>query len=1782
MQIRKSHRVLAAVLSLVMVFGMMPTVAFARSAGNDGSAEMNEAYAARETLMPVGPSFNVDTLLEWTPEFDPDAIYSRASIPLADREGGFVVNPMVNPEAKLMLCSLANSDHDHTGAQGTESFLSYAFNYWQYTNSFVYWSGSEEGLICCPTGEFTDAAHTNGVPVVATLGFPWGSGSGYVAQVKAFLQKAEDGSFPVADKLIEVMDYYGFDGYFFNQESYGCSATEGRLIDEMMRYMHEKRPDMLISWYDSMLPSGGVSYQNAVTDANKQFMTDSADGTRAIDEFMMNYNWYESQVTTTISTMKSIGRSQFDAFAGIDVQQNCMDTSFRDYLLVDADGMTRLSLALYCPNSTLGLSTSGENFHEVEQTFYTNTVGDPRDTSVNLNTNAWAGMSRFFADRTVILEAPFVTDFNSGHGKGYYVDGVLSRDAEWSYQSNQDVMPTWTWIIDSEGEKLTGGYDFATAWNGGNSVKFSGSLTGGKANDIMLYSTIVTVESGMKLGLTYKGDEGLMKLVAYYGDRSTASYEDCERVAYDLTASTGDWTTTEVDLSAQAGKILYAIGLKIESDEDVANYQVNLGRLTLIDKTRNSLKGPADVTLDEILYTDAYNAEARVYWTAVTGASSYEIYKVNANGGKSLIMETPNTAYYIPALSRDADETDVTIEVVPINRNGVRGTGTKLTIDWAYSNGDTEKIETVEFDNVCLNATVTGVSFENSGEPASKALDGTSANNSKWCATNMGSGWMSIDIGREVTVRRWRVEHAEYGGEANNMNTIDFALEYKDADGNWVQVKRIQDNHLAVTDVLLDEPVTAQEWRLYIYDDGSSPWGGIRIYEWQMFETDQFPKTTPVPMHFASAVNGTGAADTFTLKNVPGGQTVKVYTKTADGYNLIGTAESDGSTVVLTDLDFGTTEAGRVYYTTTAMASDESYKLSTAFEAETAEMSENAENVTFEKFSRAGSVSSSSGDGIYTTMTVSGLNAGDVVYVYENGVDAAYTKASQPVAKGATSVSVDGVLVTRAGGTLALQVKRAGKLISDIYTVTTPAFDEPTATLKVFARNLRGETLTGVRFAVLDEDGQTVAELGTTSDSGGTAQVPLGSYTLKCVEVPEGYSCNKEVNPIYLRIEGWEYETTISVPDYADPVVTTVTIENADQATLFVGDTAKYTAKLDGDGDYDETIVWTVNGATSGDTVINEKGVLTIGADEGSAYVTITATSAANPAVSDSVLAFVTTKGAISTGMIFGYTGGKLDEGDGPKAAFDGDLTTKWTEDGSQWVAVSLNGYHQVESLKLYSAGSQEGDSAANTASFDIIKLSPNYYDAEFWMDWTKNNGIGSTTGNIGNYIDYSWGYTVPVESVTGNTDAVTTVTFDSPANLDAVIIRVNDESVNLYEIEAIGPDTLRVDAAKLALRIADIGEVAADSGDLLAELREAYDALPEDYKDFVNTYNQLVAAEAAYADLVREGYADQLRAYRDELLANDMYSENGKKNLETALDEGLALIDRAASVQELETALEEGKALLDAVPNLEKEMQQVLEDAQKALLAASKYYAHMELLQMDLSALTAEQQEMAREIITKAREAIDAAETVEEVEAILAATREAVAQTAEWICAADVFTDVKADVWYHEGVDFVYNNGYMNGTGETTFAPYKNLTRGELVTILYRVAGEPEVSGTAGFLDVPDGKFYTDAVIWASENGITTGYADRTFRPDKDVTREELVVFLYRFTQAEMLMEDCLAGYPDADQVSVFAWAAMNWAAGSGIVNGVEADGQILIAPKDTATRGQFATMITRYLTAR
>lgn len=916
MRVNTIKKIIAAILAAVFCFGVLPSRSFFNTlsavvkAANADS--LNEAYADGTSLMPIGPAFTVDTLLSWEPTNDPDSDYSRSVVPLADRYTGFTVNDYANPDAKLMVCSLANSKHDATNAQGQESFSSYAFNYWQYATSFVYWSGSKRGQVVVPTGEFTDAAHTNGVPVMGTIFFDWGGNS---SVVENFVRNYRS----VADKLIEVMEYYGFDGYFFNEETAVNYTTAGNLRS-MIAYMRQQRPNMLIGWYDSITDSGNLSYQDAVNGSNSGWVS------AGVNEFFMNYNWTTQDVNTTVSTMQNLGKSQYEAFAGLDVQQNCMNTYFSSNYLLNNSNKLKLSLALYCPNSTMGLSGDGADFHEVERQFYVN-GGDPRSTF----SSGWAGMSRFFADHTTIVSAPFVTNFNSGHGKAFYIDGVKSRDAEWSYQSVQDVMPTWTWIIDSNGQKLSGAYDFEDAYNGGSSIKFYGSLTANKPNNIMLYSTNLDINGSTNIAVTAKNDRGLMKLVAYYGDSSTSSYANCQKAAFALDASSGGWTTSNVSLASLSGKKLYAIGFEIGGTSNVSDYQVNIGRLAVTD-SEAAAASASNARLEEIIYLDAYTAEARIKWNG-NNASSYEIYRLNADGTRTLIMETPNTAYYIPKLVRNDDQADVTIEVVPVNANGVRGESSRFTIDWPYENGDTEKLSDVTVPvNICPLAEVTGYSAQNDGEPAWKAIDGTSENGSKWCATNARSGWMTIKLDQPRTIKRIRIEHAEYGGEAQDMNTIAFSVQYKSGN-NWVTVYSTTNNSSAVTDELIT-PVTAQEWRLYIYNSGSSAWGAIRIYEWQMFESTERERSDIVLMKFASAKNNKGASDTFSLTHAPTSSTVRLYLRDANGnYTQIASKEAQSSTVSFTGLDYGS-DAGRVFYTVQEGVQEESIKLSTAFDAE--------------------------------------------------------------------------------------------------------------------------------------------------------------------------------------------------------------------------------------------------------------------------------------------------------------------------------------------------------------------------------------------------------------------------------------------------------------------------------------------------------------------------------------------------------------------------------------------------------------------------------------------------------------------------------------------------------------------------------------------------------------------------------------------------------------------------------------------------------------------------------
>ena len=175
-------------------------------------------------------------------------------------------------------------------------------------------------------------------------------------------------------------------------------------------------------------------------------------------------------------------------------------------------------------------------------------------------------------------------------------------------------------------------------------------------------------------------------------------------------------------------------------------------------------------------------------------------------------------------------------------------------------------------------------------------------------------------------------------------------------------------------------------------------------------------------------------------------------------------------------------------------------------------------------------------------------------------------------------------------------------------------------------------------------------------------------------------------------------------------------------------------------------------------------------------------------------------------------------------------------------------------------------------------------------------------------------------------------------------------------------------------------------------------------------------------------------------------------------------------------------------------------------------------------------------------------------------------------------FTDVAESAYYYDAVLALAEQGIINGMTETTFCPDNQLTRAQVVTMLYRMAGAPETDAAAAFADVPEGAYYADALAWAVETGVTEGVSETEFAPDMDVTREQFVTFLYRFAalegQADGEPAD-LSAFQDAALVADWAQEAMAWAVGQGIVEGVTED---TIVPQGTATRAQAVTMLYRY----
>ena len=443
-------------------------------------------------------------ILSWSPATDPDAPYNRSGVELKNKYADSIT--IVNSNARFNEGKVnplsAFAPTSNNPSQGSLDINYYTFSYWQYTDLLVLWGGSAgEGLILAPNPTIVDAAHRNGVKILGNVFFPPTVYGGQIQWVLDFLQK-NGNAFPVADKLIEVAEYYGFDGWFINQETQGGNPQVAADMRDFMIYFQENS-NLEIEWYDAMTENGNVSWQNQLNSLNDWYF--QWEDTLVSESMFLNFWWNSTGLNNSRTHARNLNRSEFELFAGIDVEANGYYTNVGWTSLFPQGQPHVTSLGIYRPDWCYNSSTNLENYYEKSSIFWVGWNHDPSNTTTG---NSWKGIANYIPAFTVITEVPFVTNFCTGQGYDFYIDGEKLSHPGWSTHgwnnlSLQDVLPTWRWIVESSGSKLTPAFDFTDAYYGGNCLKISGDLT--SDNLIKLYKANALITFDSNLEIAFKG-----------------------------------------------------------------------------------------------------------------------------------------------------------------------------------------------------------------------------------------------------------------------------------------------------------------------------------------------------------------------------------------------------------------------------------------------------------------------------------------------------------------------------------------------------------------------------------------------------------------------------------------------------------------------------------------------------------------------------------------------------------------------------------------------------------------------------------------------------------------------------------------------------------------------------------------------------------------------------------------------------------------------------------------------------------------------------------------------------------------------------------------------------------------------------------------------------------------------------------------------------------------------------------------------------------------------------
>lgn len=698
-----AKRRLAGIAVAVVATALMAPTAFAA----DSYPPTDDSAVA--SAQPVVSGYRVQDIRDWTPESDPYAEHLRATVPLQPRISSnpdTQVKPELDGKAEIMLMQGDYGNSFFGSTTHNNTFGDLAFNFWQYADYFSPWHGGasigvpqaiydptnsdwrnrgfEFGIMTLPTPEYTNAAHRNGVKSVAILYFDPYFRPGLTFK-ELFEKDPESDGYLIANKLIEMANYYGFDGYFLNEEEGGPAKEK---FKPFMAYLTSQ--GLYTQWYDT---------NSSFNEHKAQWLRDSKHG-QIHNSVFVNYG---NSGRDMRAYADAYGYDPYaEVFAGIEANQTgfASDGGVSRGFSSDDNHSPLTSLALFTPSDMYqrGLDDdirdqTGRQSPEFpfmqqqpyqwmiadrERMYFSGPQSDVTRTGagnvqtrpdVGVSKEGWIGVADFAPARSVISGSTFATTFSTGKGMRSYTNGVVSSTNQWTDIGAQAILPSWQWWFETNDAEVTlnadfdygeeprrdlKGNDIATpfqpvgAYNGGNSLVVYGDTAG--TQTLRLFKTDLAVQADSQATVTWRATntgETTVALGLIFADAPD------EVTTIDLGDVPHEWESTQIDLSSFAGRSIATIGLVFEGDATGA--QFNIGELTVGPSTGAVPATPSGLKIDELLSDGQMNVRwDRADFTAV---DYYVLEAIEADGQVKHLARTYGDVRYIKHVPTEGDFT---------------------------------------------------------------------------------------------------------------------------------------------------------------------------------------------------------------------------------------------------------------------------------------------------------------------------------------------------------------------------------------------------------------------------------------------------------------------------------------------------------------------------------------------------------------------------------------------------------------------------------------------------------------------------------------------------------------------------------------------------------------------------------------------------------------------------------------------------------------------------------------------------------------------------------------------------------------------------------------------------------------------------------------------------------------------------------------------------------------------------------------------------------------------